>query len=387
MTTPNAIDADWGSHAARLADELAKAGKLTDALLADAVRNTPRHVFVPKYYTQGPSGSWTERDSADDLAAVYTNTALITVLTADQPSPTVLSSSSQPGLMTRMIEALRLTKEMRVLEIGTGTGYNAALLSRLLGDRQVFSIDVEMQLVERAHARLAGLGLSPTLATGDGALGLPTHAPFDAIIATCAVRAIPAAWIEQLTPGGTILADLKVAPGAGSLVRMVRIDGDMVRGRFDPTYAAFMDLRHKSGENKPTFSVGRDHAHAAHSDTALDPNLPWTNLVVWFLASFDLGPRIAYGYVGSAEDDGPRACWLATPDGSWVEVELASRNGRHAVAEGGPRRLWQLIERADRMWTNLGQPGWGAFGLTVKDGAHTVWFEEPAGEHIWRLRS
>ena len=394
MTTTNtATGVEWEPHAARLADELAAAGKLTDPRLAAAVRATPRHMFVPTYHQQTPDGSWAERASVDDLAAVYANTALITALA---PTPaggtTVLSSSTQPGLMTRMIEALQLTDGARVLEIGTGTGYNAALLAHRLGEDKVFSVDVEPDLVELARRRLAGLGHHPTLIAGDGSAGLPEHAPFDAIIATCAVPALPWSWIKQVRPGGVVLTDLKPAPGAGSLVRLTRGDGDRAEGRFDATYAAFMDLRHTPGSNPAGFRVERDHDQAEHRTTSLDPNTPWTSLLVWFLASFDLGPEIAYGYtipdggaIPAYSQTAPTASWIATPDGSWAEITLATQNGQHTVAEGGPRRLWSLVENADHTWTDLGRPGWDHFGLTVTPQAHTVWFDQPDSDHTWQL--
>ncbi|SFO62446.1 methyltransferase domain-containing protein [Amycolatopsis rubida] len=395
ITTNTPADAEWEPHAQRLADELAAAGKFTDPRLAEAVRAVPRHAFVPTYHQQTPDGSWAQRTSVDDLAAVYSNTVLITSLARTATGgTTVLSSSTQPGLMTRMIEALNLADGARVLEVGTGTGYNAALLAHRLGDEQVCSVDVEADLVELARQRLAELGYHPTLGVGDGAAGLPEHAPFDAIIATCAVPAIPWAWIEQVRPGGVILTDLKPAPGAGSLVRLTRTAEDRAEGRFDPTYAAFMDLRHTAGDNPAGFQVERDHGQAEHRTTSLDPNTPWTSLLVWFLASFDLGPGISYGYtlpesgaVPVRSDTAPTACWMATPDGSWAEIALASDNGQHEVAEGGLRRLWQLVENAHDTWTELGQPGWNRFGLTVTREMHTVWFDHPDGKRAWHIAS
>ncbi|MFE3171384.1 methyltransferase domain-containing protein [Amycolatopsis sp. NPDC059090] len=383
MTDDSAVEVEWGTHAARLADELLAAGKLTDPRLAEAIRATPRHVFVPAFHRQAADGSWTEH--AGDLAAVYANTPLITALT-EKPTGgrSVLSSSTQPGLMTRMIEALCLASGARVLEIGTGTGYNAALLAHQLGDDNVFSVDVEPRLVALARQRLAELGRHPTLVAGDGSAGLPEHGPFDAIIATCAVPAIPRAWVDQVRPGGVILADLKPAPGAGSLVRLVRW-GDRAEGRFAPTYAAFMDLRHAPAAHPVGFRVERNHARAEHRATELDPNTPWTSLLVWFLASFDLGPEISYGYTLTGDEAPPAASWLATPDGSWAEVAFAVEHGLHPVAEGGPRRLWSLVENAHRVWTDLGRPGWGRFGLTVTSEAQVVWFDQPDSDHAWEL--
>jgi SAM-dependent methyltransferase len=97
-----------------------------------------------------------------------------------------------------------------------GTGYNAGLLSHRRGDTNVFYIDIEPDLVELARQRLARLGYHPTLIAADGAAALPDHAPFDRIIATCAVPAVPWPWATQTHTGGVILTELKPTLGAGT---------------------------------------------------------------------------------------------------------------------------------------------------------------------------
>jgi methyltransferase of ATP-grasp peptide maturase system len=373
---------DWQPQARRLADELARAGKVTAPEWRAAVVAVPRHHFVPVYY-QHTSGGWERVDtaSAAGLAAVYSNTVLLTAV----DDTVIRSSATQPGLMTRMLEALDLRDGQRVLEIGTGTGYNAALLSHRLGDDHVFSIDIEPDLVELARTRLADLGYHPTLVAADGAAGLPGHAPFDAVIATCAVPAVPWAWVEQTRIGGVILTDLKTAIGAGSLVRLTRTATDRAEGRFDPTYAAFLDLRHQPGASPHSIRSHRNHAHAQVGATKVDPRTPWHNLVVWFLGSFTLGPGIAHGYTGPDTTQPPTASWIVTADGSWAEITLAATDGEYAVTEGGPRRLWSLLEATHQRWLDLGQPTWERFGLTVTPDRQTVWLDQPGSEHTWLL--
>lgn len=378
---------DWHAHTQRLADELEQAGKLSAPQWRDAIRAVPRHELVPTYHQQTPDGTWREIDTstAEGLKAVYSNTVLITALATGMGGTTVLSSSTQPGLMTRMLETLDVRDGNRVIEVGTGTGYNAALLAHRLGDEHVFSIDVEPELVETARDRLARIGYHPTLIAADGAAGLPEHAPFDRIIATCAVPAVPWAWVDQTRPGGIILIDCKPALGAGSLIRLTRHD-DRAEGHFDPTYAAFMDLRHQTGTIPAMVRTERDHSHAEHRTSPVDPLTPWTSLLVWFLASFALGRSISYGYTGPDTTQPPTASWIATPDGSWAEITLAPDiNGRYPVAEGGPRRLWTAVENAHQCWTDLGRPGWDRFGLTVTPERQWVWLDDPHGEATWEL--
>lgn len=382
MTRSVRDPSDWRSRAHGLADELERAGKLTAPEWRAAVTAVPRHHFVPAYY-EHTAGGWERIDTVGEagMAAVYSNTVLLTDVRKTGAATMIRSSSTQPGLMTRMLEALHLRDEQRVLEIGTGTGYNAALLSHRLGDDQVFSVDVEPDLVELARDRLADLGYHPALVAGDGAAGLPEHAPFDAIIATCAVPAVPWAWVEQTSVGGVILTDLKTTVAAGSLVRLTKTAADHAEGRFDPTYAAFMDLRHAPGAVPDRPTPHRDHADSGQRTTRLDPRTPWHNLIVWFLASFTLGPGITLGYTGPDAMQSPTASWIATADGSWAEVSLTE----HTVIEGGPRGLWSILEDTHHQWLDLGEPSWERFGLTVTPDRQTVWLDQADSKRTWSL--
>jgi protein-L-isoaspartate(D-aspartate) O-methyltransferase len=166
---------------------------------------------------------------------VYSDDSLVTkakphaaghMLAGGQPLRVPTSSSTMPSLMARMLEALDVHDGMRVLEIGTGTGYNAALLAHRLGAANVVSIDIDPDLIDQARQRLAELGHSPTLLTGDGAAGAADHGPYDRIIVTAAVPEIPLAWIEQLTPGGKILANLRGDLAGASLCLLTKHDTD-----------------------------------------------------------------------------------------------------------------------------------------------------------------
>jgi protein-L-isoaspartate(D-aspartate) O-methyltransferase len=227
---------DWRTLAATLADELTAAGKLRSLEWQEALRAVPRHELVPVHYTMNPhTGDWHSHDTADDLARVYSNTALFVL-------PGGLSSTSMPSLMTRMLETLDIRAGHQVLEIGAGTGYNAALLSHRLGSDNVYGVDIEAGLIDVARERLARIGYHPTLVAADGAHGLPEHAPYDRIIATCSVPAIPWAWVQQTREQGLILADVKIGKQAGNLV-LLRKRGQQAEGRFDPTYGSFMGIR------------------------------------------------------------------------------------------------------------------------------------------------
>src|SRR5262249_22095473 len=131
-----------------------------------------------------------------------------------------ISSSSQPSLMAQMLEDLRLEPGLRVLEIGAGTGYNAALLAHLVGPDRVTSLDVDREVLSEAWDHLRafpdrGVGLRHA----DGRSGWPEGAPFDRIMVTAATPDLEPAWLEQLAEGGLLLAPLALAPGLAYLAR------------------------------------------------------------------------------------------------------------------------------------------------------------------------
>ncbi len=368
--SPGALVTDWTVHAVRLADNLTKAGKVWSAPWQAAVRAVPRHELVPVHY-QRVSGTeqWARTETTLDLA--YSNTALFVL-------PDGLSSTSMPSLMTRMLEALDVRDGHNVLEIGVGTGYNAALLCHRLGDRHVFSIDIEPTLVQLARERLARIGYHPTLVTVDAVNGLPEHAPYDRVIATCSVPAVPWSWVEQTREGALILADIKVAPLAGNLVLLHRT-ADGAQGRFDRTYGGFMAMR-SSGETYSSSRprrIHRDRSSARTRTSTLDVSPPWEHSVLWFLAHLHLPPGISFGLCGKDTSTPPTTAFLSAADGSWCEIDEPSPDGTCQVREAGPHQLWRIIEETHATWLTIGQPGWERLGLTVTTNTHEVWLDEP----------
>ncbi|WP_017616788.1 methyltransferase domain-containing protein, partial [Nocardiopsis gilva] len=116
------------------------------------------------------------------------------------------SSSSKPGVMAAMLDALEPDEDMRALEIGTGTGYNAAVISHITGPGTVTSVEVAPGVADAARAALDATGFEVEVVTGDGNDGYPPGAPYDRVIVTAAVRHIPYAWVEQCSPGAVIVA-------------------------------------------------------------------------------------------------------------------------------------------------------------------------------------
>lgn len=191
---PGANHSDAASAArARLAAELRHHGRAVDAAVLKAFARVPRHIFVPEV---GP-------------AAAYRDEALVIKCGADGLP---ISSSSQPAMMAIMLDQLGLRAGHRVLEIGTGSGYNAAVMSEVVGDRgQVVSIDIDPELVARATASLARAGYHAVVVKcADGGFGDPDGAPFDRIIVTAGAWDIAPAWLNQVGRGGLLVLPLSV---------------------------------------------------------------------------------------------------------------------------------------------------------------------------------
>ena len=307
------------------------------------------------------------------LAGAYRDEALVTALLPDgHGGRAAVSSSTQPSLMVGMLDALDLGDDLRVLEIGTGTGYNAALMCHVLGDAAVHSVDVDPVLVDTARARLDSLGHHPLLAVGDGRAGLPSHAPYDRIIATCAFPEVPWAWAEQLVAGGLVLVDVKVALLAGNLA-LLRRTPDRLEGRFLPAWAGFMAVRER--DRPPVWQEADPPVGPAvgETETVLDPH-PLAASLPWFLAQIGPPPVVSFRRFGP---DFAGARFVAA-DGAWCAVSPPDRRGRRSVTWGGPRCLWDDVERAHALWRAHRRPGWDRIGLTVTpDRVHTVWLDRP----------
>ncbi len=231
----------------QMVESLLQAGALQAPALAQAFLRIPREAFVPYFYEQeatSPTMVWKlvcadEVCPEDYLAAVYRNQGLVTKIDARHWP---VSSSSQPAVMAKMLEALDVQPGHRVLEIGTGSGYNAALLATLTGEAsQVVTIERDAELAATARNALERvLGPGVTVIVGDGIMGWQPGAPYDHIIATASAATLPMAWVEQLRSGGTLVMDLQGTLASGFLVVEKTATG--VSGHFLQEPLHFMPL-------------------------------------------------------------------------------------------------------------------------------------------------
>ena len=243
---------------AALVREIVATRSCSDQAVLAAMGKVPREAFVPAYFVSTGDGRLYLLRREDDpvvwLDNAYLDTVLVTQLDAryhaDDADPAhppaygvATCSTSQPSLMAGMLALLDLGPGQRVLEIGVGTGYNAALLCELVGEGNVVSVEYDAVLAEKAVGRLRALGYRPTVLTGDGGEGVPALAPFDRIIATCAFESVPAAWLEQTGPGGVIVVNLMPQIAAGVLATFRVVGPQTAIGRVAPAWTCFMPTR------------------------------------------------------------------------------------------------------------------------------------------------
>ncbi|MEY9849147.1 protein-L-isoaspartate O-methyltransferase [Streptacidiphilus sp. BW17] len=339
------IERDAERLRAALVDQLTACGALTSPTWRSAFGQVPRHHFVPVYYRQGITGvGLYEPGTPGWLAGAYVNEPLVTQMTGGVPT----SSSTGPSLMAKMLEALYFTDGMRVLEVGTGTGYNAALLSTRLGSKNVATVDVDPALTSPAEQRLNALDLTPTVVTGDGAGGHPAGAPYDRIIATCAVRSIPLAWLEQLTPDGWAMATLVNGLHGYALARVDQ-DG---HGRILDIESSFMPMRSHAD---PAFATLKMQAGPpVMVGTTSEP-------VINDKERFALGLALPEVVVFGLPDGRTPGSYLAhRSDGSWAH---ALADG--ALSQGGPQRLWDQLTKAREAYRAAGSPRPDQFEVLV----------------------
>jgi protein-L-isoaspartate(D-aspartate) O-methyltransferase len=208
-----------------LVNQLLEAGMVRTPRVETAMRTVPRHVFLP--------GVPLRRAYANDVAT-----------TKRDAGGAPISAASQPSIVGAMLEQLGVSPGDRVLEIGAGTGYNAALLAYLTGPAGlVVTVDVDEDIVAGARLALADAGFPHVMVVrGDGALGYEELSPYDRIIATVGLHDLPVAWRAQLAPGGRIVVPLRLRGSVTRSIAFERADGQALRG-VSSEMCGFMPLR------------------------------------------------------------------------------------------------------------------------------------------------
>jgi protein-L-isoaspartate(D-aspartate) O-methyltransferase len=365
-----------------LVEDLTAQGVLSEPWRT-AFLEVPREVFIPEVIWRDDEDDHLvplrrSEDPQEWLRRAYGPRYIITQVDDGTPAgpdgrgemPT--SSASRPDIVALMLAAGQVEPGMRVLEIGTGTGYTAALLAHYLGAGNVTTIEVDPVLAAQARTALATAGYGEvTVITGDGACGHPPGAPFDRVFSTVAAPRVPYAWVAQTHPGGLVVTPWSSAyKHAGLLSLTVNADGSAMGGLVNTTIA-FMQLRDQRIPWPEIADVVRD------TDT---PEVTDTDLHASDVCNGDAPVAIALHVPGChrefvpGNDDDDRWCmWFLDPGTrSWARFDYLPGAQRWPVHQFGPRRLWNEITTAYRQWEQLGRPVATSWRFTIT----------PYGQHI-----
>ena len=301
-----------GLHSA-LVDRLLGLGVLTQPAVEAAFRAVPRHLFLPDF----------------PISEVYRDEAIATKMEDGR----AISSSSQPAIMAIMLEQLNALPGQRVLEIGAGTGYNAALLGRLVGPSgQVVTVDIDDDIAVAARAHLAAAGSDNVqVICGDGGHGYGPAAPYDRIILTVGAWDVTPAWYDQLGPGGRLVLPLRVATGAQRAVAF-----DKAPVGVEPRFVS-------QSVRDCGFMVLRGAFAGSEFNTPIGPN---PGLTVFTPAPIPASAEQIYAWLQSPSE--PHASGLRTTPaevfgslGLWLELHAKNLSGLNM--EGVPRGGWPCL--------------------------------------------
>ncbi|TGN72509.1 protein-L-isoaspartate(D-aspartate) O-methyltransferase [Streptomyces bauhiniae] len=369
------MQVDWKPYAAGLAAEATH----PNSFWWDSVSEVPRHLLVPRWYTQ-EAGRWMCVDGPADeeawVKAAFADSTLVTRVgpthadhaRADRPAvgrPT--SSSTLPSLVVAMMEHARVAPGDRVMDLATGSGYSAALGCHLLGDELVTTMDVDAYLTEVAAERLDFLGYHPQVITGDATGPLPSV--FDRIVSMVSVPRIPASWLLALPAGGRLVTTIA---GTGLIIAADKTRDGGATGRVEWDRAAFMATR--TGSDYPGLldgvfaTAGEDEGEVRLSPfPVLDVMRAWE---VWSMLTL-AAPGIEHRT--GTSDDGSRMTWMLHPDGSWARARTAHGEHTTTVHQGGPRRLYDLLDDIRQRWLERGElPVYGAAVAITPEGETTL---------------
>jgi protein-L-isoaspartate(D-aspartate) O-methyltransferase len=367
------LDEQTLPYAEALVASLKQNGLLSQPCVEAAFLRVPRHAFLDRFFRREIRGRQIHMqelsptsfpDIADWFRAVYADEPLTIAYDDDS---TATSSSSSPGAMAIMLEAAELAPGLRVLEIGTGTGYNAALLATIVDNPTlVFTIEIENELARQAQCRLDRVvGSGVTVHTGNGLEGYAPGAPYDRIIATGSTQVVPLSWLEQVRPGGMIVMNLIGEMGACAFLKIEKQEtGLAAHGRF-LSASEFMEL-HEAGHypHRRATQVGRYIGRPITAQTEscradFDLSLLWDRRLNFAL-------QLAFPRMSFASVYVNPLCPCLMDLASDTMLLFRPTNDEHFQVEvRGDPQMWDRVLAVYRQWVGLGYPDVRAYQLQI----------------------
>lgn len=355
----------------RHADELLESGDLTpdwrpsflavprERFIPEVIWHEVGEVMRPVSRADDPQ-RWRELAAGEDAVVIQVDDGAPVGPGDAGDLPT--SSASMPSVVAAMLKYSDVHGGERVCEIGTGTGWTAALLAHRLGADRVTTIEIGPEIAAHARKALSAAGFGGvTTITGDGSPGYPPGAPYDRVIATVGSKYLPYAWVEQTRPGGRIVAPSWALSYYGLLLVLTVSEDGTASGHFADD-ASFMMLRNQRAHRiRQAINDADCYERVTVTETELRPADVASG-------GYSRGAVIAIGtrvpncrsdYFPS-RDRGSKDGILRLVDhvsGSWARLSYDHAGGPpYPVRQFGPRRLWDEVEAAYRWWVDQGSP-------------------------------
>jgi protein-L-isoaspartate(D-aspartate) O-methyltransferase len=275
------------------------------------------------------------------------------------------SSSSMPYMVALMLKYLEIRGGERVLEIGTGTGWNAALMAHRLGTDRITTVEIDPEVAEQARKALTAAGLGEVrVITGNGSEGYPGEAPYSRVISTAACHTVPYAWVEQCRAGGRIVTPWGSEFKNWALIALdVHADGTATGGVVGT--ADFMRLRDQRLESWMYPEHWQVEIATSRTTSIAPADVMRRGDVLMAMAAWVPDCRARYS-PPSANPDGRSTMRLSDHrTGSWAILSADPAATEYTVVQGGGRWLFDEVEAAYQRWTEKGCPGTDEWLITV----------------------
>lgn len=341
----------------------------------ETVACVDRGLFIPSVIEEGDFAT----DPENWLLAVYADAPVVTQVndgasTQEGTFRLSTSSSSMPSVMLEMLDLLDVREGHRILEIGTGTGYNAAWLCHRLGESNVTSVEVDASIASTAVENLKRAGFHPTTVLGNGHEGHQAGAPYDRVVCTCTMRNVPRAWLEQC-PNGRIVTPWGSSFFNGSYATL-DVVGGKAQGTFSgyPAFTFMWDRTRRAGAGRIADLYRQEKGERSSTDIAPQNVIQDDPAFFISLSVTDAW----YRWCESDNDNGEATLWFFSDDRtSWATVDYTPDAETYEVEQYGPRALWDEVRTRFLGWHELGKPERSRFGLSVDGGGQQVWLDDP----------